>query len=282
MKTFKSPCFSLLAQFAEIVAHGTIDEIRQAFAELRGNPYFKNKKGWQVNFDKFAAFLESGNAEYSIFADSGNSKLPFVCFSVLPGVTCPGAGDCLKFCYSFRAWRYPAAFFRQVQNTMLIRFDLAQIKTAFNAIPENQYIRLYVDGDFDSMNTIAFWMACLNSRPTIQAYGYSKSLALLVEYSEKHDFPENYVLNLSSGHNADNATFERAKALPITRNEFVAISIGRKVKSSEHGSLSVNKALRAASNRKIFPCPGKCGTCTGKGHACGMKDLNLPIAIAIH
>lgn len=74
------------------------------------------------------------------------------------------------------------------------------------------------------------------------------------------------------------------KALPITRGEFVAVSIGKKVKSNDHGTIVTNAALRAAfPDTKIFPCPGTCGTCTGKGHACGMPSLKgITIAIAMH
>ena len=33
---------------------------------------------------------------------------------------CPGAGSCVDWCYSLRAWRNPQAFFRQLQNTLLM------------------------------------------------------------------------------------------------------------------------------------------------------------------
>ena len=75
------------------------------------------KNGWMDNWIKFEEFLYTGIPQFKIFT-KGNGKLPFYSFSSLPGVTCPGAGDCLKFCYSFRSWRYPAAFFRQIQNTI--------------------------------------------------------------------------------------------------------------------------------------------------------------------
>lgn len=54
---------------------------------------------------------------FKVFKLKGNTKLPFATFSTLPIVTCPGAGECADWCYSFTAWRYPAAFARQLQNT---------------------------------------------------------------------------------------------------------------------------------------------------------------------
>lgn len=68
---------------------------------------------------------------WGILAGDGNQKLPFVAYSELPMATCPGAGSCGVYkkdsrsgapasgwCYSFKAWRYPAAFTRQFLNTL--------------------------------------------------------------------------------------------------------------------------------------------------------------------
>lgn len=90
-------------------------------------------------------------------------------------------------------------------------------------------------------------------------------------------------MNISSGHNSGADTVEAIKLLPITRGEFRAVSIGRKVKSTDHGTIENNRAIRAAVPEKVFPCPGKCGTCTGAGHACGLPVMRgKVIAIAMH
>lgn len=209
-------------------------------------------------------------------------------FSTLPGVTCPGAGDCINFCYSYRAWRYPAAFARMVQNAYLMRFAPDQIAIAFAHIavkrPEGFDFRLYVDGDFSSGADVAFWMSLLHMTPNARAYGYSKSFAALLGYSIAGAWPSNYQLNISSGHNASFAMLQAVKTLPIVRGEFIAVSIGRKVKSSDHGKRETNEAIRKAMGEtKVFPCPGSCGSCTGKGHACGLPAMKgRVIAIAMH
>lgn len=272
-----------LRSFTEIAANGSINAIIDAFNQLKNDADFQSI-GWKQNFDKLSIVLNTGVPQYSVFT-IGNSKLPFISFSVLPGVTCPGAGDCLQFCYSFRAWRYPAAFMRQCQNTILMRFNQDAIVSALDTIvskmPNGFDMRLYVDGDFSSVSDVTFWFDVLNQNPTIRAYGYSKSFDAILSYAGA--WPTNYQLNISGGHNADNATVARVKALPITRGEFIAVSIGRKINSKDHGTPSVNRALREAFKAKAFTCPGKCGSCTGKGHACGMSTLKgLPIIIAMH
>ena len=274
---------SKLRTFAETIANGSINNIIDAFDALQNDESFQTI-GWKQNFNKLRAVLNTGIPQYSVFT-IGNSKLPFISFSVLPGVTCPGAGECLKFCYSFRAWRYPAAFMRQCQNTILMRFNRDAITDALSDIvtkmPDGFDMRLYVDGDFASTSDVTYWFELLNQNPTIRAYGYSKSFDAILAY--KGAWPTNYQLNISGGHNSNDATVARVKALPITRGEFIAVSIGRKIKSNDHGTPSVNRALRETFKIKAFTCPGKCGSCTGKGHACGMPSLKgLPIIIAMH
>lgn len=287
IKTFAAtaPKLARLQDLSVVIQTGTRGQIRAKLAEVAADPMFRSN-GWRANFAKLALVFASGLPEYSIFALGGNSKLPFVAFSTLPGVTCPGAGECIEFCYSFRAHRYPAAYARQAQNAFLMRFGRETIRTAFAQIaaqrPDGFDFRLYVDGDFSSAADLVFWMDTLAAHPAARAYGYSKSFALLADYAGA--WPGNYQLNLSSGHNADPELFERVKALPIVRGEFRAVSIGRKVRNTDHGTHANNAAIRAAlPNLKIFPCPGKCGSCTGKGHACGMPALHgRVIAIAIH
>ena len=116
----------------------------------------------------------NGPAPFSIFSEKGNKKLPFYAFSSLQGFDCPGAGECLYsfgnarlpenfakgWCYSFKAWRYPAAFFRQLQNSLLLRSAAgrALIGKEFQEIPQGRPLRLYVDGDFANLTILRFWM----------------------------------------------------------------------------------------------------------------------------
>lgn len=288
IKTFaNAPKFAKLQEFAVIVQTGDDNAISKALYSLQCDSDFSGI-GWQTNLNKLADVFASHAPKFSIFALGGNSKLPFVSFSTLPGVTCPGAGDCINFCYSYRAWRYPAAFARMVQNAYLLRFAPNVIADAFSLIAANRPngfdFRLYVDGDFSGGGDVAFWMDLLHATPNARAYGYSKSFAALLGYNVIGTWPTNYQLNISGGHNASQTMVNYVKALPITRGEFVAVSLGKKVKSNDHGTVATNAALRAAfPDTKIFPCPGTCGTCTGKGHACGMPSLKgITIAIAMH
>ena len=240
---------------------------------------------WGFYAQKFIPFLKdtSTPAPFTIFA-KGNSKLPFYSFSNLPVVNCPGAGECAKWCYSLKAWRYPAAFFRQVQNTILVKELSPQIVRAWKSLPENRDVRLYVDGDFDSLETMSFWFTLMNERKDLNVYGYSKSWQIFLDYAsiDGATFPKNYTLNMSSGSKYENIGPIRAamSALPIVRGNFVAVEAGKKPTPK-----TVREVAKSFGMKNIFVCPGKCGSCMkvkGKNvHACGalnlMKDTNVVI-----
>ena len=250
------------------------------------------KNGWMDNWIKFEEFLYTGIPQFKIFT-KGNGKLPFYSFSSLPGVTCPGAGDCLKFCYSFRSWRYPAAFFRQIQNTILLMSDTGRehLRLEFNKLKPNHDFRLYVDGDFDSLETMKFWMDLLKSRPDIRAYGYSKSWELFLQYDKLYTFPDNYQLNLSSGsiYQNNKTILNQLSKLPVYRGEFIALPSEKmpNILEDRPSFTAWAKQLRQRAKlygiKKAWVCPGKCGNCTPTGHACGSKRFkNVPIIIGIH
>ena len=99
-------------------------------------------------------------------------------------------------------------------------------------------VRLYVDGDFDSLETLEFWMHICERYPQMRFYGYSKSWDIFLAYDKKHNgkWPANYLLNLSNGsfyerldtpkgdpNNPYNKIMDRMLALGCTRGRFVAI-----------------------------------------------------------
>jgi hypothetical protein len=282
-----------LMQFAKFASQRKYAEL---VTELRKIRKTRDHRKWGFNAHKLADWIESGmenEAPYTVFI-KGNSKLPFYAFSALPFVTCPGMGTCSKYCYSIKAWRYPAAFFRQLQNTLLVGsvkgWNILQKR--FESLPANATLRLYVDGDFDSLFTMQSWFELLAIRPDVQCYGYSKSWHIFLAYAKSHTFPGNYTLNLSSGSRFASlpAMLEQMRALPIVRGEFVAVKVSTKApdKASnlrawlDHAN-EVRTAAQSAGHRNVFVCPGKCGTCTARGHACGLGNFRgVTIAIGIH
>jgi len=246
---------------------------------------------WKRAHSKFTEFTATGQPQWNIFV-KGNSKLKFWQFSTLPKISCPGAGDCLNWCYSFKAWRYPDAYFRQLQNTILIMNKSEHITNAFLNLPTNETIRLYVDGDIDSLDTLEFWFDLLAKRPDLQVYGYSKSWAVFLAYDKTgQPWPTNYMLNLSGGSKYNGQLRAHMEQLPIVRGEFVAVTAPFKMPNKldtptlwAQWAKVVKESARKLGYANSFVCPGKCYACLpNQEHACGSwKFKNIPVVIGIH
>lgn len=282
-----------LNKFAPVFAAISENDTAAAIAGIESAMVGETGKDWNKYMGWLVDFLRDGQPRFSIFAENGNGKLPFLSFSALPGVGfCPGAGECLKFCYSFLGHRYPATLGRQIQNSWLMKNNRQAILSAldkFEGMPRNAEglvdFRLYVDGDFGSLDELKFWMDVHHDRPWLGGYGYSKSLVEFAEYEAAgYAWPENYTLNVSGGHKHGGDLVEHVKEMDPVRGVFDAILMGYKVTANMHGNREHQKNLRAAAgDRKVFTCPGKCGNCTPKGHACGSKRFaGVDIIIAVH
>ena len=249
--------------------------------------------GWIKNYNSFLKFLNTGIPQFSIFSESGNSKLPFLSFSALPFITCGGMGECENYCYSIKSWRYPAAFFKQLQATILLWNNPQLITQELKSIMDKaKYhnmdkidFRLYVDGDFDSLETMDYWFQLLKNNDKLQCYGYSKSLDLFAEYAITQQFPTNYKLNVSNGSRYDNdADLQNiVKSLEIYRGEFIAVKTSKNWKNSDYKTSEYKRDVIKSADMPVFPCAGRCGNCTNKGHACGLDSFNgVTIAVPVH
>ena len=161
---------------------------------------------------------------WGALAESGNVKLPFYAYSELPIMTCPGAGVCISWCYSLKAWRYPDAFIRQALNTLAARYDQdmnldpakrqwpiyiarqVYTKSAKKRKQAPVFLRLFVDGDFYSDDTLLSWMEAIKTirsrgdQHGVEVYGYSKAWTLFLALENaRYEWPTNYVVNASSG-----------------------------------------------------------------------------------
>lgn len=289
-----------LAAAADIVKRWAM-EFKPATATANTLGRVGKWSGWQELLLKVVKGFRSAVPSFDLVSLEGNAKLGrFAVWSTLPLFTCPGMGECGKWCYSVKGWRCPGSLARQLHNTMFLKFRPGLVRESFLALPAGITFRLYVDGDFDSLETIRFWMDCVWARPDVNAYGYSKSWELLWQYHTESNgvWPRNYLLNLSSGGRKQKVTAEQMKSLPIYRGEFIAVPIHyRPIRNGKpfKGNIgvwryqdpeyhkAVLKAARERGIKKAFSCPGKCDACTKQGHACGTERFKgVPVVIGIH
>jgi len=283
-------------RMARVASKGTMDEI---IATLRTTLEALPAEGpgftWRREGAKVLAFLlgERDRPAFRLFIAKGNKKLPFYTWSTSPVYTCPGKGPCASWCYSLTAWRNAAPFWRQVQNTIVLRFMPELVADTFLDLPQGITLRLYVDGDFADEATVRFWFKLLRLRPDVQAYGYSKSWDELA--AAKDAVPANYILNVSSGGRERSVSREAVLGLPMARGLFVAVQVPARFMAMKAARYedpeyheAVRQAARALGHQKVFSCTGLCGTCV-KGrdgqwtHACGdMRFKDVVIANGIH
>jgi len=267
-------------------ASADVAQVTALLSALIGDDDITRRGTWAYFANKTLAYLNNqAPSPFSIWNLKGNIKLPFAAFSALPQVTCPGAGPCLDFCYSFKSWRYPAPYFRQLVNTLLMATAHGRdvISSATSKLPQDIEIRLYVDGDFADVSQVNFWIDEIRKRSDLSVYGYSKSWRELLAYNGA--WPSNYLLNLSNGGNAEHLRGAVA-TLPIARGDFLTVDIDSKL-AGKYDDKAYKSAVRAAAKSagidKAFVCPGKCGACTKTGHFCGRSDTSgVAVVIGVH
>lgn len=230
-------------------------------------------------------FIVLDDKKIKILADD-NSKIPFVNYSNSPISNCPGADSCLTFCYSLNSFRFPAPFTRWAINS-IIEQERPEIihqalidykrKRSIKKLIKNQGhldFRLFADGDFKDLNALYNWMDFLKQHPDIKAYAYSKSWTLFIQAIKERGanyFPDNFILNLSSGGRFHNLK-DIMKTFNFVRGEFVSIQIDKLVnphKMTKAQKQDIRKRAYKMGHKKVFICPGVCGSCTSRGHACG-------------
>jgi hypothetical protein len=283
------------------ILKGRSQEARTVLASLKPltTEGYRTSVYWE-QVGKLVDWLEdpiSKTPPFTVFTE-GSSKLPFFQWSTLPGATCPGAGRCWThdrepdlfqkrgstpsggprgYCYSLSGWRNVVPYLRQLQNTILLRLEskTGVVNRALREIDTKRpgaVVRLYVDGDFDSIETLDFWMHICERYPGLRFYGYSKSWDILLEWDRRNaeKWPDNYTLNLSNGtfyermdsggeESPYRKILKKMMALKCTRGRFVAVRMP-KGPHSEAPKLSKDEVVQdgvAIKNPRDNPATAK-------------------------
>jgi len=103
----------------------------------------------------------------------GNSKLgPNVfTYSKLPGPSCPGATECIKYCWAMRLIQNKPIWDLWTENTVAGAQLPILPKTA-------KIVRIHVSGDFDSPEYVQSWIELCNREKDTTFWGYTRSWRL--------------------------------------------------------------------------------------------------------
>lgn len=136
------------------------------------------------------------------YLTKGNHKLSnnIIIFTLPSGETCPGAGECIDWCYSRKAeLAYPkvkAARQRNWKATLEDSFVNEMIKNLQEQIRKGKNVlRLHQDGDFYSQEYLNKWKEISRNIPELKIFAYTKSFNLDLWTN----LPNNFIILQSYG-----------------------------------------------------------------------------------
>ena len=207
-----------------------------------------------------------------------------------PSLHMSRAGDCKDYCYSLRAWRYPAAYFRQLQNTLLMRFAPDIVASAFARIRHGRTLGLYVDGDISSVSELDFWFRMLADRPdiartvTLSRGKYFSSTGRVANELRAKPLEWFYL----RGGNENAHAWPTGNPRGVYRGPHGASVLATPSSALHRERITKTSGTRpapdASGQNRVFSCTGRCGTCAQGSHACGdnSRFRGVMIAIGVH
>lgn len=107
-------------------------------------------------------------------------------------VTCPFAGDCVKYCYARKgSFRWPNTI-NAYENRLSIARS-ANFESMMNSaimLQNPHYVRVHDSGDYFSKKYIDRWFSIMRSNPNTRFYSYTNSVLLMKQYKDK--LPDNF------------------------------------------------------------------------------------------
>lgn len=108
-------------------------------------------------------------------------------FNLPAGRTCPGAGECRRYCYACKGnFVFPAVRAAHARNLAATKRTYTFFRDMLTDIDrlvqragrKRVRIRIHSSGDFYDQQYLDTWVAIMASRPKVQFYCYTKSLHL--------------------------------------------------------------------------------------------------------
>lgn len=152
--------------------------------------------------------LSHGN-EKMIETTKANPDKYFVCFNLPARVTCPMAGDCLKYCYASKG----CYVFRDSIKSMQRHYDLSKTDDFVRMMNEEiawrirnlkrqgktLYVRIHDSGDFYSLSYARKWIEIAKANPEAVFYSYTKCVSMWHYLEDRDEKPDNFRIIKSVG-----------------------------------------------------------------------------------
>ena len=112
-------------------------------------------------------------------------------------LTCPMAGDCVKFCYAKKG----AYTWSNVQPAFEKRYQLSKTDDFIDAIhaeiqrKKPDYVRIHDSGDYYSTKYLDKWIQIALNNPTVRFYSYTNMVEMMIKAEDR--IPDNFDLIFS-------------------------------------------------------------------------------------
>jgi len=142
----------------------------------------------------------------NFYLSHGNHKLSskIIIFTLPSGITCPGKGECAKWCYSKKAEKlYPACLNARLRNLKATKqpdFEQQMISALQYEMKLGRYIlRLHEDGDLYCQSYLDTWKRIAKQLPKLTVFAFTKSFHLDLWTN----LPKNFIIIQSFGSHWD-------------------------------------------------------------------------------
>lgn len=179
--------------------------------------------------------LSTGNAKLQKTAKLHNARI--TSFDLVPGVTCPCAGECKDWCYAQKGnyvrFGKTLGMCHEENYEISQRADFVDIMVkklrgmvkAADRKGKKVFIRLHATGDFYSLEYARKWAEIARQCPSVTFYAYTKSVSIV----QRAGFPKNVFIAYSYGGTQDLQIPEGATVARVFQTEEEALNAGYNV-----------------------------------------------------
>jgi hypothetical protein len=107
-------------------------------------------------------------------------------------VTCPLAGDCVKFCYAKKGFYLLSAQYAEKKYEITKKDNFINLMIDDIKRKKANYIRVHDSGDYYSKKYLNKWLKIAKSLPSVKFYSYTNNINQIKKAYSKKEIPNNF------------------------------------------------------------------------------------------
>ena len=107
-------------------------------------------------------------------------------------VTCPLAGECVKFCYAKKGFYLLSAKYAEKKYEITKQDNFINLMIEDIKRKKADYIRVHDSGDYYSKEYLNKWLTIAKSLPSVKFYSYTNNVNQIKKAYSKNEIPKNF------------------------------------------------------------------------------------------